>query len=208
MFRRFQICVLAVVLGGPLSGLARGQGWGALDWIEESERSQLPAQAAFTQQRVESDRLPAAVKQAAEGAVPGFRLGEAYAVRHRSYDYWRTIKGFTLKGRDPRGLEVTIRTDDNGRAPVVNRVIPMESVPAAVLAEARAYAAKRGYTLRSAVLQVRHERSFGREVERTAYYVKGTTPKHPRAERLVWVHEPGRFRIRQLDEIWRMTIEE
>jgi hypothetical protein len=204
--RRLWVSIAAVALAAAPPGGALAEGWGALDMVKGSEVSALLADAMAQKRKVDPGRLPPAVTAAAQAAVRGFQVGEAYWTSHRSFDSWREMTGFTLKGRDASGREVTVHTSERGGSPTAIYPIPLDRVADDVLAGARDHAARFGYTLTSATLLVRNDRSFGRAVQRRGYYLKGSHPDRPRVERLVWVSEDGRFRLRQLDEAWRIMV--
>jgi hypothetical protein len=198
---------LALALAMPLSAPAgaRADGSGLLDLpASESQQAGLrEAHEAMRHQMKPAD-LPDAVTEAAQLAVPGLIVGEAYVVRHRPLTSRRVLTEYSLKGHDAGGRTVLVHTGEDGSEPMVTRVVPIRNVPDEVLAEARPYASRHLYRLTGALVVTRSERFLGRTSRHTAYYLKGNHRDRPDVERFVWYSSSGRFRLRDLDDVlWK-----
>ena len=204
MVRRF---VWFSFAAAALSGPALADGTGLIDKPpSEEEQAGIRDFCEVKRQKLEPDRLPASVRRAALEAVPGLRFDEAYRMRHRPITYFNMHTEFSLKGRDATGHEVTVRTDENGGHPSTTRSVKLPSIPGSVIAEAKPYAAKHGYSLTSALVVTRNERVLLWNSEHITYYLKGTRLDRPGVERLVWLSSQGRFRLRDLDGLMLTTV--
>jgi hypothetical protein len=193
--------VLSLVCVAAASA-ARADGTGLLDVAEPgkdvtSEREFYQA----TRREVAPAEVPAAVARAAAEAVPGFKTDQAVVIRHRPMTSFRVLTEYGLKGHDPAGRAVSVRTAGDGRPPMVTRSAPLKEVPDKTLAEARSFAAKHGYRLTGALVVTRNERFLGRGSVHTTYILKGTSTGRPGAERYVWLGGEGRFWLRDLDDL-------
>jgi hypothetical protein len=186
------------------SRVAFGDGTGLLDLPgpgEETEATETREWLMAQRRRIEPGRLPAAVIAAARTAEPGLTIEEAFELRHRPMTYWRVVVEYSLKGRDAKGNPVAVRTADDGSRAILTRNAPLDAVLASDMAEARRFAAKHGYSITSAQAVSRSEKLLWRTKPHVSYYLKGTRPDRPGAERYVWLCGEGRFRVRDLDDL-------
>jgi hypothetical protein len=196
--------VLAAALAASLPGSAHADG-GLLDVGKtEAEEAKERADLVGAFRKVELAKVPAAVRGAADGVVPGLRVAEATEICGWTPFALRDHAMFRMKGRDADGREVTVSVRDDGSRPAVIRPVALASLPdKADLAKARAYAAEHGYTLTRAVHVVRNIRVMGRYVRRWDYYLlRGARPDRPGVERLVWLSGDGGFGLRDLEDLW------
>jgi hypothetical protein len=192
-----------------LSGVTLAEGTGLLDKTSASDVASAREFYELKSRKLELDRVPAEVSRTVEEALPGIKVSEAFLVQHRPITYVPVKTEYRLKGRDSEGREVSVRTDEDGSHPTATWVIPLEKVPAKVLAEGKPYATKHGYEFSRALLVTRYERSLVRTTVHSTYFLKGTTPSKPGAEAFVWLSSAGRFRLRDLDDLlWKTVLSE
>jgi hypothetical protein len=198
------------VAAAALSGAARADGTGLLEKPSaESDQASAREFYGLVRRKLDPTRLPAEVTRTVLDAVPGLKVDEAHWLQHRPITWIRIRTEFGVKGRDADGHEVTVRMDEDGSHPTVTRVASFQTVPEAVLAEARPYALKNGYRLTSALVVTRQERFLVRASTHTMYYLKGDHPDRPGVEKFVWLSGTGRFGLRDLDDLmWKTVLTE
>jgi hypothetical protein len=75
---------------------------------------------------VDLSQVPAAAKKAAEKAIPGIKLTEAY----KGVEEGKTI--YELSGEDPQGRDVSVEVTPEGKILSISVEIPLQQVPRVV----------------------------------------------------------------------------
>jgi hypothetical protein len=199
--RRF---LLSIAAAAALTGSTRAEGTDLLDMLSEQDQSGVREMMEATRSEIELTRVPPAVTRAALEVVPGMKVEAAAVLRHRPLAMlrYRQVKEYLVKGRDADGRAVGVRTRANGGPATVTRVVPITSLPDTEIAQGRQSAAKHGYTLTSALLVTRVDRSmFRKPVQTECYYLRGSSASQPGVERLVWLCELGNPRLKDFDDV-------
>jgi uncharacterized membrane protein YkoI len=84
------------------------------------------AALAAEEERVPLDKVPAAVKAAADKAAPGVRWKKA----EKEQEHGKMI--YELKGRDPKGGKMEVEVSPDGKQVSVEKPVSLDAVPTAV----------------------------------------------------------------------------